>query len=455
MELISRENRKDNIIFFGTDGIRGKAETLFTNELLQKLGFLSDQVLPKKKPILIGQDSRLSSQRIANELADGLMASGREVWLLGLCPTPAVAFLIRKNHAAGGFMISASHNPPEDNGIKIFDSNGEKLSSQKQSLIEKGLQAKKTIRSNTRKNCICRYDLLKEYEKSLIQSIPIDDFEGASIVLDLCWGSATACGENLFRSLGAKVTCINAKPNGRKINVNCGSTHLEDIKKAVLETNSEMGFAFDGDADRMIAIDGRGRVVDGDNILYLWGSELKEKNALPEQRLVATVMSNLGFEKAWVDQGGILERAAVGDQNVRKVMVEKKAILGGEQSGHILSTLNGLSGDGLLTALQLSNICKKKALRLEDLFDQSFKAFPQKLINVPVSPIFSQQSLIQSEKFQASIKKAEQEMGGGGRVFVRKSGTESILRVMVESIDESIVEFWSSTISNIASEEFN
>ena len=145
MDLISRENRKDNIIFFGTDGIRGKAETLFTNELLQKLGFLSDQVLPQKKPILIGQDSRLSSQRIANELADGLMASGREVWLLGLCPTPAVAFLIRKYHAAGGFMISASHNPPEDNGIKIFDSNGEKLSFQKQSVIEKGLQAKKQL----------------------------------------------------------------------------------------------------------------------------------------------------------------------------------------------------------------------------------------------------------------------------------------------------------------------
>ncbi len=455
MDLVSGTDEQKNIIFFGTDGIRGKAETLFTAELLQKLGFFSDKVLPQKKPILIGQDSRLSSPKIVKELADGLMASGREVWLLGLCPTPAVPLLIKKYDAAGGFMISASHNPPEDNGIKIFDCNGEKLSSQKKKIIDKGLQEKSHFSSHARNNCICRYDLLKEYEKSLIQTIEIEDFKGTPIVLDLCWGSATACGESLFQSLGADVTSINSKANGKKINVNCGSTHLEEIQKAVLETKSEMGFAFDGDADRMIAIDGRGRVVDGDNILYLWGSALKEKNALPENRLVSTVMSNLGFEKAWIAKGGILERTPVGDQNVHKVMVEKKATLGGEQSGHILSTINGLSGDGFLTALQISNICKIKGLKLERLLDQSFKAYPQKLINVPISTRISDGSLSQSRKFQNSLKEAELQMGEEGRVFIRKSGTEPLLRVMVESIDESIVEFWSSKISKVASEVFN
>ena len=455
MDLVSGTEPQENIVFFGTDGIRGKAETLFTAELLHKLGFFSDKVLPKKKPILIGQDSRLSSPKIVNGLADGLMAAGREVWLLGLCPTPAVPLLIKKYDAAGGFMVSASHNPPEDNGIKIFDFNGEKLSSKKKSIIDKGLQEKSRIISNTRNNCICRHDLLKEYEESLIQTIEIEDFQGTPIVLDLCWGSATACGESLFQALGAKVTSLNAKPNGNKINVNCGSTHLAEIQRAVLETKSEMGFAFDGDADRMIAIDGRGRVVDGDNILYLWGSALKEKNALPDQRLVSTVMSNLGFEKAWITQGGILERTPVGDQNVHKVMVEKQAALGGEQSGHILSKINGLSGDGFLTALQISNICKKKGVKLEGLVDQSFKPYPQKLINVPINPKINKDYLSQSIKFQTSVKKAELAMGEEGRIFIRKSGTEALLRVMVESSDESIVEFWSSTISKIASEEFN
>ncbi len=455
MENIRGGDQQEKIIFFGTDGIRGEAEALFTTELLQKLGFFSDKVLSQKKPILIGQDSRLSSQRIVNGLADGLLASGREVWLLGLCPTPAVPLLIRKYDAAGGFMISASHNPPKDNGIKIFDSTGEKISTQKQSFIDKGMQEKVRISSNAKKDSICRYDLLKEYEKSLIQTIELENFEGTPIVLDLCWGSATACGENVFRSLGAKVTSINASADGRKINVNCGSTNLAGLQKAVLETKSEMGFAFDGDADRMIAVDGKGRVVDGDNILYLWGSALKEKNALPDQRLVSTVMSNLGFEKAWINQGGILERTAVGDQNVHKVMVEKKAILGGEQSGHILSTLNRLSGDGLLTALQISNICRNKSIKLEELLDQSFTAYPQKLTNIPISPAISKDSLKQSKKLQTSLKKAELAMGQEGRVFIRKSGTEALLRIMVESIDKSIVEFWSAEISHIASEEFN
>ena len=259
----------------------------------------------------------------------------------------------------------------------------------------------------------------------------------------------------MFQALGAKVTSLNAKPNGNKINVNCGSTNLAEIKRAVLETKSEMGFAFDGDADRMIAIDGRGRIVDGDNILYLWGSALKEKNELPDHRLVSTVMSNLGFEKAWITQGGILERTPVGDQNVHKVMVEKQAALGGEQSGHILSKINGLSGDGFLTALQISNICKKKGLKLGRLMEQSFKPYPQKLINVPINPRINKDSMGHSKKFQTSVKKAELAMGQEGRILIRKSGTEALLRVMVESSDESIVEFWSSTISKIASEEFN
>lgn len=452
--LVGDSNNKSNLIFFGTDGIRGKAKTLLNTELVQKVGYWSSQILPKAGPILIGQDSRLSSQRISSALTFGLNATNREVWLLGLCPTPAIPHLIRKYNASGGLMISASHNKPEDNGIKIFDFNGEKISTEKEKVIDNGLQEEMLI-SQPKENCIYRYDLIKDYENSLLQTIDKEILQDIPIVLDLCWGSATACAVNIFESTGAKVTSINSKPDGSKINVHCGSTHLSNLKKVVLESKSEIGFAFDGDADRMIAIDKKGRVIDGDHILYLWGSYLKEQNLLPKQRIVATVMSNLGFEKAWCNQGGLLERTAVGDKNVQKAMLDTSASLGGEQSGHILSRLNNLCGDGILTALQISSICKKKGICLSELLDQSFTPYPQRLINVSIKNDVTDYKIVNSQKFQNLIAQAKLDLGENSRVFIRKSGTESLLRIMIESINQDSLNYWIHKISKIAFEEFN
>ncbi|WP_241433974.1 MULTISPECIES: phosphoglucosamine mutase [unclassified Prochlorococcus] len=448
-------NKHKDIIFFGTDGIRGNAKRLFTNQLIYKIGFWCNKILSNQGPILIGQDSRSSSSRISNGLADSLTSQGREVWLLGLCPTPAVPLLIKKYNLSGGLMISASHNPPEDNGIKIFDANAKKISTEKQRIIDAGLQKEKVINSGRKGDVINRHEILKDYEESLLKTIGLENFGKIPIVLDLCWGSATACGEKIFKTLGSKVTCINAKPDGGKINVNCGSTHLNQLIKAVIESNSEMGFAFDGDADRMIAVDRKGRVVDGDNILFLWGSDLQDKKKLKNQRLIATVMSNLGFEKDWQKRGGILQRTPVGDTHVHQAMIDSKADLGGEQSGHILSRLNDLSGDGLLTAIQLSKICKCKGMQLSDLLDQSFTPYPQRLINIPLGSDSSEDNIYGSEKLSTLIADVQSDIGNEGRVLVRKSGTEPLLRVMIESMDKFLIESWASKISKLAQEELN
>lgn len=446
-------NGKD-LVFFGTDGIRGNAETLLNNEFVKKIGFWCSQILTDKGPILIGHDSRSSSDRILSALTIGLNTAGREVWLLGLCPTPAIPLLIRKYNLSGGLMISASHNPPTDNGIKIFDENGQKICEEKQSKIDTGIKEER-INYKAYASYIDRKDLLEEYIQSLLKTIDSEKLINIPVVLDLCCGSATSCGEKIFTSLGAKVTSINSKPNGNRINVNCGSTHLEHIKKAVIETKSEMGFAFDGDADRMIAVDSKGRVIDGDHMLYLWGSDLKNKDILPEKHLVATVMSNLGFEKAWVKNGGKLTRTSVGDQYVYEEMIKSKASLGGEQSGHILSTINGLCGDGILTSLQLATICNKKGINLSEWLNQSFKPYPQRLINIPISNHITNEILEGSDKFQDSIEKAKLQLKEDGRILIRKSGTESLLRIMVESVDNLLLESIINDLETIAWEEFN
>ncbi len=453
--FIGGENEKQKLIFFGTDGIRGNAETLLTNELAQKIGFCCSQILSEKSPILIGYDSRCSNKRITSALTAGFTLANREVWILGVCPTPAIPFLIKKHRIAGGIMISASHNPPEDNGIKIFDSNGNKISLKKQKIIDKALQEKIKIDSQDKCSYILRNDLLQDYEKSILQTINIQDFNNKHILLDLCWGSATSCGEKIFKSLGAKVTSLNSKPDGKRINVNCGSTNLKQIQTAMIETNAHMGFAFDGDADRLIGIDHKGRVMDGDHILYLWGSHLQEKNMLREQRLVATVMSNLGFEKAWIKRKGKLTRTHVGDKYVHQEMLSTKASLGGEQSGHILSTINDLSGDGLLTALQISSICIQKGINLSEWLDESFEPYPQVLINVPLINNITNKNLENSARFKTSIEKARVKINDHGRIVIRKSGTEPLLRIMVESIDKILVNSIIENIRKVTFEELN
>tara|TARA_B100002051_G_scaffold276699_1_gene327064 strand:- start:4286 stop:5482 length:1197 start_codon:yes stop_codon:yes gene_type:complete len=391
-------------------------------------------------------------------LTAGLTAAGREVWTLGLCPTPAVPLLIRQLSAAGGLMVSASHNPPEDNGIKVFGADGAKLAAAEQARIEAGLRGEVDLDSCDHSRCgssVQRSDLLSSYQASLLASVGGNRLDGVPIVLDLCWGSATACGAEAFRALGADLTVLHGEPDGQRINVNCGSTQLEPLRQAVIERGAAMGFAFDGDADRMLAVDGRGRVVDGDHVLFLWGSVLQEQRSLPDQRLVATVMSNLGFERAWQNRGGLLERTPVGDQHVHAAMVSSGAALGGEQSGHILAASHGLCGDGVLTALQLATLCHDQGISLSDWLDRSFKAFPQKLVNVKVLDRARRKGWADCEPLADAVRSAETAMGDRGRVLVRASGTEPLLRVMVEAADQHDVETWTSHLCSLADQHLN
>ena len=437
-------------IGFGTDGLRGRVGSLITPALALQVGYWSGVVLPPEGPVVIGTDSRSSGPMLVAALTAGLTAAGRQVWQLGLCPTPAVPGTIRREGAAGGLMVSASHNPPHDNGIKGFGASGAKLSRAQQEAIEAGLRGADPAGAaafSGQGTAALRNDLLVGYRNALLESVKEVRLDGVPIVLDLCWGSATACGEAVFRALGAEVTVLHGEPDGRRINQGCGSTHLEPLRQAVLERGAAMGFAFDGDADRMLAVDGQGRVVDGDQILYLWGSALLEAGELPERRIVATVMSNLGFERAWIQKGGVLERTAVGDKYVHAAMEKLGAGLGGEQSGHILSAQHGMSGDGLLTAVQVATLVQERGQSLTAWMDESWMAFPQKLVNVVVHDRQKRTGWQECEPLKQAVDKAEQAMAGSGRVLVRASGTEPLLRVMVEAAAMEQVEHWCQTLA--------
>ena len=441
---------------FGTDGIRGRVGSVITPALALQVGYWCGRVLPSNGPIVLGSDSRSSGPMLVSALAAGLTAAGRDVLDLGLCPTPAVPGAIRALGAGGGLMVSASHNPPHDNGIKVFGAGGAKLGRAEQSAIEAGLGASPDLESVPANGRLTqRPDLLEAYRQRLVASAGDTRLDGCKVVLDLCWGSATSCGEALFRELGAAVTVLHGEPDGTRINQGCGSTHLEPLRAAVLEQGAEMGFAFDGDADRMLAVDGRGRVVDGDQILYLWGQALMAEGALPNNRIVATVMSNLGFERAWQARGGVLERTAVGDQYVHAAMEELGAALGGEQSGHILSARHGMSGDGLLTALQVASLVRRSGGSLADWLDGSFEAYPQRLVNVTVPNRERRSAWEACGPLREAVEQAEAAMAGCGRVLVRSSGTEPLLRVMVEAAQQADVDHWSSHLAALADQHLN
>lgn len=437
-------------VAFGTDGIRGRVGSAITPALALQVGYWTGLVLPAEGPVVIGSDSRSSGPMLVAALTAGLAAAGREVWQLGLCPTPAVPGTIQRLGAAGGLMVSASHNPPHDNGIKVFGPSGAKLAREQQLAIEMGLRGEApdlhgelpgtgTVHQ--------RSDLMADYRRALLDSVGGQRLEGCKVVLDLCWGSATACGEAVFRDLGAELVVLHGQPDGGRINQGCGSTHLEPLREAVIAEGAQMGFAFDGDADRMLAVDGRGRVVDGDQILYLWGSALRQSALLPANRIVATVMSNLGFERAWQQAGGLLERTPVGDQYVHAAMEQFGAGLGGEQSGHILSAHHGMSGDGLLTALQVATLVHGRGQTLADWMDQSFRPYPQKLVNVTVPDRLRRTAWQECGPMREAVARAEAAMAGQGRVLVRASGTEPLLRVMVEAAETDQVEHWTTLLA--------
>jgi phosphoglucosamine mutase len=438
---------------FGTDGIRGRVGDLLSAPLALQIGFWTGIVLRSRGavegPVVLGQDSRNSSDMLAMALSAGLTAAGVEVWYLGLCPTPCVAYLTSISHAIGGVMISASHNPPEDNGIKVFGGDGMKLPKDLQAEIESGLRGISTPVA-PKSDCgrhYARPELVADYAEALKKPLQKTlNFTGMKIVLDLAWGASVGLGASVFKAMGAEVICLHNKADGNRINVNCGSTHLALLQAAVIENNADMGFGFDGDADRVLAVDNTGRKVDGDYILFLWGQSLQQKQQLPDNLVVSTVMANLGFERAWKKQGGKLIRTAVGDQYVQAEMFKTGGMLGGEQSGHILCRHYGMTGDGLLTALHVTALVRESGVSLSELVDESFTTYPQLLKNVRVEDRNKRMAWEDCQEIMNAIASAESAMGDKGRILVRASGTEPVIRVMVEAEDAELVQYWTETL---------
>ncbi|MFH7243845.1 MAG: phosphoglucosamine mutase [Spirulina sp.] len=444
---------------FGTDGIRGSAADLLTPALAQRVGFWAGQILKtngSSGPMILGQDSRLSSPALAAALTQGITAAGVNVWDVGLCPTPAVAHLVQTTPALGGVMISASHNPPTDNGLKLFGASGQKLSQAQQTAIEQALcrGADRHLSPPARLpgRRLQRPELLFKYLDHLVNTAPHPQarpLTGLKIVLDLAWGAAVFLAPALFRRLGAEVISLHGEPRGDCINVRCGSTHLPPLQRAVLAAKADLGFAFDGDADRVIAVDHQGNAVNGDHMLYLLGQYLRHQGQLPHHLLVTTVMANLSFEAAWKRQGGQFIRTMVGDQAVHLAMEAAGAGLGGEPSGHILCPRFGISGDGLATALHLALLVQHRD-RLASLVSQSFRSYPQRLCNVALAHSARQRPWQDCDPLLVAIEAAQAHLGHQGRILVRVSGTEPVLRIMVEAPAADLVNHWANHLAGVA-----
>ena len=443
--------------FFGTDGIRGKFNEEITYSLAYKVGYSLGLILENNNPILIGRDTRISGNILLQAIATGINASGKKFINIGICPTPAVPFLIKKEKMSGGIMISASHNPPAYNGIKIFDHDGQKISKnweyKIQKLIEE-LNHNTSVHANE-VSLKPNKELMDIYIQSLIETMGDENLSGMKIILDTCYGSATTCAQNIFQNLGADVRVINNSKNGLKINMNCGSTNLEPLKKALEKNPADMGFSFDGDADRVIGLDSEGNELNGDHILFLWGRELKEQKILKNNLLISTQMANLSFEKTWNKIGGIFHRTDVGDKYVYDAIKEKNAVLGGEQSGHILSKINNFCGDGILTAIQISKYCKKKNITLSDWLKSSFDPFPQKLSNINLDFNINNINKQSKSLINQTIKNYQAIYSDNCRVFIRPSGTEPLIRVLVEAEERKRVDYLSGEITTKLNLEIN
>ncbi|HHV72461.1 MAG TPA: phosphoglucosamine mutase [Clostridia bacterium] len=427
---------------FGTDGVRGVANKELSAELAYKLGRAGAYILTKGKiggKILIGRDTRISGQMLEAALAAGICSVGCDAVLLDVVPTPGVAFLTKDLQADAGVVISASHNPAADNGIKFFSSSGYKLSDELEDQIEELINNGMDSIPSPVGAEVGRIYSLKEAEERYIKYIvslsPVD-FRGLKVVIDCANGAASRISPEVFRRLGADVITINNGPDGLNINVNCGSTHPEQLQREVIACGADLGIAHDGDADRVIAVDHRGRVVDGDKIMAICGFNLLKRNALPHNTLVTTVMSNFGLDLAWQEAGGRLLKTQVGDRYVLEEMLKGGYSLGGEQSGHIIFLNHSTTGDGIITAVQLLAACLAEGKPLADLADL-IPTLPQTLINVQVKD----KSLVdRDEVIQGRIKELEKNLHGHGRILIRPSGTEPVVRVMVEGEDQQIIE---------------
>lgn len=427
--------------YFGTDGFRGEANVNLNVVHAYKVGRFLGWYYGRehKARVIIGKDTRRSSYMFEDALSSGLTASGADVYLLHVTPTPSVSYVVRTEDFDCGIMISASHNPYYDNGLKVINGNGHKLEAEIEEKIEAYIDSSEdTIPMATRENigCTVDYAIGRHRYIGYLMSLATRSFKNVKVGLDCANGSSYSVAKGVFDALGAKTYAISMEPNGININDGCGSTHIENLQKFVIENNLDVGFAYDGDADRCLAVDDKGEVIDGDAILYLCGCYLKEKGELNNNTVVTTVMSNLGLYKA-LDRAGIsYEQTAVGDKYVNANMMENGHSLGGEQSGHIIFSKYAVTGDGVLTSLMLMEVMLEKKTKLSEL-RKDLKVYPQLLKNVRVA---DKPAARADEDVQAAVEKVSKELGDEGRILLRESGTEPVIRVMVEAKTDELCE---------------
>ena len=444
--------------YFGTDGVRGEANKVLTPEMAFKLGRMGGYVLTKEKEdggqarVLVSRDTRISGEMLEHALIAGLLSVGIEVLECGVITTPGLSYLVRAQGADAGVQISASHNPVEDNGIKFFGSDGLKLSDSKEEEIEELIDAKEDMLPRPSAEGLGTVtdfrDGSNKYIQFLENTIP-EDLDGIKVVIDGANGAASAFISRLFADLNVDFTTISTHPNGLNINDHCGATHTEHLQEEVVKQGAQLGLAFDGDADRCIAVDENVNEVDGDHIMYIIGSYLEEHGRLKKDTIVTTVMSNLGFTKALQRRGIKNVRTQVGDRYVSEEMRAHGYSLGGEQSGHVIISDYHNTGDGMLTGIHLMLVMKKTGKSLTELLED-FKEYPQVLVNVPVK---NKASWKQHQAIVDVIKEVQDEMGDDGRVLVRPSGTQELLRVMAEGPTEEATQAYVDRIVKVVEDE--
>ncbi len=430
--------------YFGTDGFRGEANVTLTVEDAYKVGRFLGWYYGKKKPeekcrVVIGKDTRRSSYMFEYSLVAGLTASGADAYLLHVTTTPSVSYVVRTEEFNCGIMISASHNPFYDNGIKVINEKGEKLEEEVITEIEKYLDGEMGEIPYAVRDQIGRtvdYAAGRNRYIGYLISIATRSFKNKKVGLDCANGSASAIAKNVFDALGAETHVIHNNPDGVNINTNCGSTHMGDLQKYVVENGLDVGFAYDGDADRCLAVDGEGNLVDGDKIMYVCGKYMKEQGSLVNNTVVTTIMSNFGLYKALEREGIAFEKTAVGDKYVYENMSQNGHCLGGEQSGHIIFSKHATTGDGILTSLKIMEVMLEKKESLKKLADE-VEIYPQVLKNVRVHDKKTAQD---DPEVQAEVQKVADALGDTGRILLRQSGTEPVVRVMVEAETNAICE---------------
>lgn len=441
---------------FGTDGIRGMANRELTPELVLRVGYAAVKVLARDntRPFLVvGRDTRISGNMLESALVAGICSCGGRVELLGIIPTPAVAFLTGKKGADAGVVISASHNPARDNGIKFFHSSGfklpDKVEREMESLIDGGIDEGRL--DGDAVGCVSTAEDAKEQYLEHLLSTARPDLSGKKIVLDCANGAVYRLAPALLERLGAEAVTLNAEPDGLNINLECGSTHTGALQRAVVDAGADLGLAFDGDADRMLAVDEKGHLVDGDFIMAICALHMKDGGLLKGDALVTTVMTNLGFHRAMQREGIRVHLTAVGDRYVLEKMLEEDLNLGGEQSGHIIFRDHATTGDGLITALKLLEAVKESGEPLSTL-SGVMERIPQLLINVKVK---DKEALGGSQRISRSISEWEDKLAGEGRILLRPSGTEPVVRVMVEASDPTLAEEAARELAALIEEEIN